>query len=174
MKRTFLLIGCVAAALGFSYCAAKAEPQVVTITVLPQPTPRPVYRLDDDIPTYKLNQSDVKRIAKLLWSSPLRSDSEKEKLVWLVLNRADEGGKFGSTIHDVINTKEFTFYDRKSRVSDKNKEIVERVMNLWKAEKDGYHIGCRPPKNALYCRFGGEGNRHLALLEESSGKEIDF
>lgn len=148
------------------------EPQVVWIDVVPLATPRPVYQMDDDIPTYKHSKKDVDRIARLLWSSPLRSESEKTKLVWVVLNRVDAGEPFGTTIHDVVNASEFTFFDRKARVSDKNKALVENVMNLWKAQKDGYKIGCRPPQDALYCRFGGEGNRKLALLTEPSGKEI--
>ena len=175
MKRNLILAGCIFGVLAFATCAARAaEPQVVTITVLPKPTPKPVYRLDDNLPTYKLDSSDVKRIAKLLWSSPLRSESEKTKLIWVVLNRVDEGGIFGNSVHDVINDKEFTFYDRHARVSDRTRELVENVMQLWKAEKDGYHIGARPPKNALYVRFGGDGNKVIQLLEEPSGKAIDY
>lgn len=175
MKRTLLLAGCIAAALTFSYCAARAaEPQVVTINVLPTPTPRPVYRVDEDIPEYKHSKKDVERIARLLWSSPLRSESEKTKLVWLVLNRVDHGAPFGSSIHDVINSDEFTFFDRKARISDKNRHLVESILTLWKAEKDGHAIGARPPKTALYARFCGDNNRTLKLLEEPSGKAIDW
>lgn len=150
------------------------EPQVVTINVIPTPTPRPVYRVSEDIPEYKHSKADVERIAKLLWSSPLRSESEKTKLVWVVLNRLDQGEPFGNTVKEVVNDSEFTFFDRHSRVSDKNRKLVESIMTLWKAEKDGYFIGRRPSKNALYCRFCGEGNRKLAMLEEPSGKPIEY
>lgn len=180
MKRHFdsILLGAVAlisiviVTLVISTYASADEPQIVTINVVPAPTPRPVYRLDDDLPTYKLPKKDVERIARLLWSSPLRSDSAKESLVWLVFNRVDHGAPFGDNVHDVVNASEFTFFDRKARISDKNREIVTRVMNLWKAEKDGYHVGARPPKSALYCRFGGDGNRVISLLEEPSGKAV--
>lgn len=172
MKRNLILAGCIFGVLAFATCAARAvEPQVVTITVLPKPTPKPVYRLDDNLPTYKLDSSDVKRIAKLLWSSPLTSETQKEKLVWLVLNRVD---RFNESVHDVINTDEFTYFDYHARVSSKNRRIVERVMRLWMAEKDGYSIGRRPPEDALYCRYCGENNRKIALLTEPSGREINY
>lgn len=159
----------------FAGYAKAAEPQIVYIDILPTPTPRPVWKpVDEDIPEYALNSSDVKRIAKLLWSSPLRSYSEKVKLVWVVLNRVDCGHPFADTIKGVVNDKEFTFYDRHARVSDKNRKIVEEVMTLWLAEKDGYGIGKRPPKDAKYIRFCGDGNRKVALLEEPSGKAIDW
>lgn len=175
MKKTLLLIGCVAAALTFAYCSARADVQVVTINVLPEPTPKPVYRpVSDDIPEYKLNKNDVERIARLLWSSPLRSESEKVKLVWLVLNRVDAGTPFGTTIKAVVNDSEFTFFDRKARVSDKNRDIVENVMRLWMAEKEGYGVGRRPPKNALYCRFCGDNNRKVSLMSEPSGKALEW
>lgn len=167
MKRTVFMVGLIVCVLATCKCAStKAEPQVVTINVIPRPTPRPQYIVDDDIPQYQLNQADVKRIARLLWSSPLRSESEKVKLVWLVLNRADHGDPFGDSIETVITKKEFSYYDRKARVSDTNREIVEKTMNLWMAEKDGHRIGARPPKNALYARFGGENNRQVELLDE--------
>lgn len=152
--------------------ADEATPQIVYIDVLPTPTPRPVWKpVDEDIPEYALNSSDVKRIAKLLWSSPLTSETQKERLVWLVLNRVDH---YESTVHDVINVDEFTYYDRHARVSDKNKRIVERVMRLWLAEKDGYSIGRRPPKDALYGRFCGNNNRKLDLMEFPSGKALEW
>lgn len=171
-----------AVAAGYLFCAVSCsayvvksladEPQVVTINVIPTPTPRPIYRpVDEDIPEYKLSESDVKRIAKLLWSSPLTGEAQKEKLVWVVLNRVD---RFNSTVHDVINTDEFTYFDYHARVSSKNRRIVERVMRLWMAEKDGYSIGRRPPEDALYCRYCGENNRKIALLTEPSGKEINY
>lgn len=150
--------------------ADEVTPQIVYIDVLPTPTPRPVWKpVDEDIPEYKLDSSDVKRIAKLLWSSPLTSETQKERLVWLVLNRVDH---YESTVHDVINTDEFTYFDYHARVSDKNRKIVERVMNLWLAEKDGYSIGRRPPKDALYGRFCGENNRKIDLLEFPSGRAL--
>lgn len=156
--------------IAFMGYAKAAEPQIVYIDVLPTPTPRPVWQpVDEDIPEYALNQSDVKRIAKLLWSSPLTSETQKERLVWLVLNRVDH---YESNVHDVINTDEFTYFDYHARVSDKNRKIVERVMNLWLAEKDGYSIGRRPPKDALYGRFCGENNRKIDLLEFPSGRAL--
>lgn len=148
--------------------------QVVFFDVVATPTPRPVYRVSESIPEYELNARDVDRIAQLLWSSPLRSESEKAKLVWLCLNRVDAGFPFGSCISEVVNDTEFSFFDRHAKISDKNRRIVRGVMQRWLAEKDGYGIGRRPPKNALYVRFCGEYNRKVALTAEKGGKTIDW
>lgn len=152
---------------------ASAE-QIVTINILPTPTPRPVYRPSDDLPDYDLDEKEVKILARLLWSSPLYSESEKTNLLWVVFNRCDQGYPFGTTIEEVVNDREFTFYDRKARISDKNRDIAERELTRWLAEKNGYHIGRRPPKDAVYCRFVGEYNRKIELTKDPYEKGVEW
>lgn len=150
------------------------EPQTVFFNILPTPTPRPVRMPAEELPEYKLNGNDVDRIAQLLWSSPCRTESEKAKLVWVVLNRIDAGAPFGTCVKEVVNSSEFTFFDRHARISDTNRRIVKGVMQRWMAEKDGHLIGRRPPKDALYVRFGGECNRKVTLTREAGGKAIEW
>lgn len=149
-------------------------PQVETFVIIPTPTPKPVYRPLEDLPYYNLPQKDVEILARLLWSSPLYLESEKSKLLWCVFRRVDKGYPFGSSISDVVNKNEFTFYDKRARISDKNRDIVEKEMTRWMAEKDGYGIGRKPPKNAVYCRFTGEYNRHIELMSDAHGKALDW
>lgn len=168
-----ILLLMIAFVLFISYEAAKAE-QVFEVVVIPEETPPPVYKEAEKLPYYRLDKKDVEVLAKLLWSSPLRDQSSKAKLLWLVFNRVDAGHPFGESIGEVVNVREFTFYDRKARVSDKNKEIVETEMTRWMAYKDGYGIGWHPSRKALYCRFAGENNRRIELLDDPYGKELKW
>lgn len=170
MKRlTFALIALLALP---ALAEPEPTPQVFTVVVSPTPTPRPVYKPLEDLPSYDLPKEDVEILAKLLWSSPLYSSSEKSKLLWVVFNRVDHGYPFGTTIKGCVTKNEFSFYDRKARISDKNRDLVEQEMTRWYAMKDGYGIGRKPPKNAVYCRFTGEYNRHIELLSETTGKAL--
>lgn len=172
MKRlTFALIALLALP---ALAEPEPTPQVFTVTVLPTATPRPVYRPLEDLPFYRLDQDDVETLCKLLWSSPLYSTCEKEKLLWCVFRRVDAGYPFGSSITDVVNKDEFTWYDRKARISDKNRDIVERELTRWYAEKDGYGIGRKPPKSATYCRFVGQYNRYIELMSDPHGKALEW
>ena len=83
--------------------AADSEPiDLVPVTVqIPEPTkdPRPVIVTD-----HVLKQKDVEKLARLLWSSPLRAECYKKELVWVVMNRAAHGDPFGTSIQDCIIT----------------------------------------------------------------------
>lgn len=157
---------------------AGADEQIVTIRILPTPTPIPQkmpVREPDQIPYYSVKEKEVDILARLLWSSPLRSRAAKETLLWVVLNRVDDiSGAFGNTIETVVIKSEFTFYDRKAHLSDKNKEIATDIMQKWKAEKDGYYIGRRVPRDALYIRFEGENNRDISVTSVPGAVALEW
>lgn len=148
-------------------------PQVVTFSVLPQATPKPVYKEQEELPDYTLDQEDVETIARLLWCSPLRDETNKTRLIWCVLNRVRKGYPFGNTVSEVVNDREFTFYSRKARVSDRNRELVEREMTRFYAFCDGYGIAYHPSSKGLYVRFVGENNRQCELLADPYGEGLD-
>lgn len=153
-------------------CAA--DEQIFTVVVLPEATPKPVFKPLEDLPYYRLDQSDVKILARLLWSSPLRDESSKIKLIWCVLNRVtDDTGRFGDSIQECVNKTEFTFFDKHARVSDRNKAIVERELTRWMAYKDGYGIGYHPSTKGVFCRFTGEYNRKIELMSDPYGKALE-
>jgi len=148
------------------------EPQVVRFTIVPEVTPRPSYREEEAHPRYMVAKEDVETLARLLWSSPLRDESNKTKLIWCVLNRvADNTGRFGDSIQECVTVREFPFYDRKARVSDANRELVERELQRWMAYRDGYGIGYHPSAAGVFLRFVGEYNRRVELLRNIDDQE---
>ena len=144
--------------------ADSTEPiDLVPVTVqIPEPTkdPRPVIVTD-----HVLKQKDVEKLARLLWSSPLRAECYKKELVWVVMNRAAHGEPFGSSIQDCINVHEFTFFDSHAHRSEENLRIVREAMNEWYSREEGYNPGVVIPRFAYYTRFTGMDNRRLQLLD---------
>ena len=124
------------------------------------PDPRPVV-----INSYQLNDKDVEKLARLLWSSPLRDEDQKKLLVYVVMNRAAHGEPFKDTISGNINTHEFSFFDNHAHRSEENLRIVREAMNEWYSRKAGNNVGHVVPVNAYYIRFVGAEHRELQLLD---------
>lgn len=124
------------------------------------PDPRPVVVKEHD-----LDDEDVEKLARLLWSSPLRYEGYKKALVWVVMNRAEHGEPFGSSIKECVNRHEFTFYDSHAHRSEENLKIVRQAMNEWLSAKDGYNPGTVIPRFAYYIQFYGENNRRVRLMD---------
>ena len=124
------------------------------------PDPRPVVVKEHD-----LDEEDVEKLARLLWSSPLRYEGYKKALVWVVMNRAEHGEPFGTSIQDCINRTEFAFYDSHAHRSEENLRIVREAMNEWYSREEGNNPGTVIPRFAYYIRFTGTDNRQLQLLD---------
>ena len=124
------------------------------------PDPRPVVVKEHD-----LNEEDVEKLARLLWSSPLRYEGYKKALVWVVMNRAEHGEPFGTSIQDCINRTEFAFYDSHAHRSEENLKLARQAMNEWLSRKEGYNVGEVIRLDAFYIRFEGKDNRQLKLLD---------
>ena len=124
------------------------------------PDPRPV-----KVTEHNLDTKDVEKIARLLWSSPLRYEGYKKQLVYVVLNRAAYGEPFGSSIQDCINKHEFSFFDSHAHRSEENLRIVREAMNEWYSREEGNNPGTVIPRVAYYIRFTGTDNRQLQLLD---------
>ena len=114
--------------------------------------------------------ADAEILAKLLWSSPLRNEDEKRRLVWVVLNRVDdEGPLFDRTIAGNVNRQEFTFFDRKAHVSETNMRIAREELDRWTRVLVG--IEARPvPAAYVYIRFSGERNGVLEISQSIGGE----
>lgn len=124
------------------------------------PDPRPI-----EIKSHELDPDDVEKLARLLWSSPLRDEESKKLLCYVVMNRAEHGDPFGETIQSCINVREFAFYDSHAHRSETNLRIAREAMNEWLSRKEGHNVGRVVPINAYYIQFTGENNRHIRLLD---------
>jgi len=143
---------------------AEADPiDLIPVSVsVPEalPDPRPVV-----VTEHKLDDKDVEKLARLLWSSPLRYEQYKKELVWVVMNRAAHGDPFGSSIQECINVHEFRFFDSHAHRSEENLRIVREAMNEWYSREEGNNPGTVIPRFAYYVRFTGTDNRCIELLD---------
>ena len=124
------------------------------------PDPRPV-----EIKSHELDPDDVEKLARLLWSSPLRDEESKKQLCYVVMNRAEHGEPFGDTVQSCINVREFSFFDSHAHRSETNLRIAREAMNEWLSRKEGCNVGKVIPINAFYIQWTGENNRHIRLLD---------
>lgn len=144
----------------------KADQEPIDLVPIPTevaeaiPDPRPIV-----VTSHELDKDDVEKLARLLWSSPLRYKEYKKALVWVVMNRAVHGEPFSTSIQDCINTSEFRFFDSHAHRSEENMSIVREAMNEWLSRKDGNNVGFVLPINAYYIQFYGENNRRMKLLD---------
>lgn len=178
----FLMLIGVVLASRFAYAdeSSNIEVQVVTLELAPTPTPSPAMPAPTPAPieikNYDLNDKDVDWLARLAFLSPLTAKENKAALMWLVLNRVDSDA-FPSTIRQVIAQKsEFGFWSEDKFIKPENlavnRELARLVMNQWLSEKDGLNAGRLIPKEALFLRFSGEGNRNIELLPDRWGEPL--
>lgn len=113
-------------------------------------------------------EEDVERISRLLWSSPLSTESEKVKLIWLVCNRINSRVSAFSKMKNTetaITTHEFPYYDRKAHLSETNHAIVTETLESYNSWFSGEDIGTHPSAQAVYCSFYGNNNEHIHLYD---------
>ena len=151
-------------------------PQIVEFQLAPTPTPTPpdfVYEFQEEITEHDLDQEEVNILARLLWSSPLAHEDYKRQLCWVVFNRIeDEGPLFGRTISQVVIPEEFAFYDRHAHVSETNERIAREELNRWLSSLDGGYVERPIPREGLYIRFAGSGNRQLEVTAIRGGDAL--
>lgn len=133
----------------------------------------PVYNVPVmDSPVYveakehRLNEDDVKLLARLLWSSPLRDERQKKALAWVVCNRIGVT-PYGDTIAAVINKTEFTFLDRKAHISEENKRIATEVLNAYYSIREGMNVQRGIPANGVKVQFVGDPARYIRVLDKN-------
>lgn len=167
LRKTVLKLGCITGIVCVMNCP-KAYAETEPIDLVPVAAtvteavsdPRPVI-----VPDRDLDQKSVEKLARLLWSSPLRREEYKKELVWLVMNRAAHGDPFGESITDCINRHEFSFFDAHAHRSEENLRIVREAMLEWYSRKDGNNAGVVIRLDAYYMRFTGPENRGLQMLD---------
>lgn len=151
-------------------------PQIVEFQLATTPTPVPpdfVYEFQEEITEHTLDQEDVNILARLLWSSPLAHEDYKRQLCWVVFNRIeDEGPLFGRTIDQVVISEEFAFYDRHAHISETNERIAREELNRWLSSLDGGYVERPIPREGLYIRFVGTGNRQLEVTAVRGGEAL--
>ena len=152
-------------------------PQIVEFQLAPTPTPVPpdfVYEFEEEITEHTLDQEEVNILARLLWSSPLAHEDYKRQLCWVVFNRIEDerNGLFGRTIDQVVIPEEFAFYDRHAHVSETNERIVREELNRWLSSLDGGYVNRPIPREGLYIRFVGTGNRQLEVTAVRGGEAL--
>ena len=148
--------------------APAVEPQVYTFqmveSVKPDPTTIPVIPWDSPV-EHELNADDVKLLAKLLWSSPLREERQKKALAWVAVNRVGVY-PFGSTLQSVITKSEFTFYDKRAHVSEENTRIATEVLNAYYSITVD-HLNIKRPfaASGVKVQFLGDPARYIRVLD---------
>lgn len=114
---------------------------------------------------HRLNEEDVKLLARLLWSSPLREERQKKALAWVVCNRIGVS-PYGETLAAVINKTEFTFYDRKAHVSEENRRIATEVLNAYYSIREGMNVQRAIPASGVKVQFVGDPARYIRVLDK--------
>jgi len=148
--------------------APTVEPQVFTFQMVeterPDSTTIPVIPWDEPV-SHKLDADDVKLLAKLLWSSPLREERQKKALAWVAVNRVGVY-PFGSTLQSVITKSEFTFYDKRAHVSEENTRIATEVLNAYYSITID-HLNIKRPFSAsgVKVQFLGDPARYIRVLD---------
>ena len=115
--------------------------------------------------SYDLDEADVKLLARLLWSSPLREERQKKALAWVVINRIGVS-PYGDTLSAVINKTEFTFLDRKAHVSEENKRIATEALNAYYSIKSGLNIKRPVSASGVKIQFVGDPARYIRVLDK--------
>lgn len=172
MKRLGFIIffGMVYFVLGCKILDALADEEIEVVTLKLAPEAEYVETRPIEIHEYQLNETDVNTLAEFLWKSPLRSEEEKVKLLWVVFNRIDDNsGKFGNTIEEVVrNKKEFSFMEsHRFTLSEDNLRIAKHELNRWYSKKDGLCIGHHVKWSGVYCGFKGDLNREVIVYDTS-------
>ena len=119
----------------------------------------------DEPKEHDLDENEVKLLARLLWSSPLRDERQKKALAWVVINRIGVS-PYGNSISEVINRTEFTFLDKKAYVSEENKRIATEVLNAYYSIKDGLNIKRPFSANGVKVQFLGDPARYIRVLDK--------
>ena len=114
---------------------------------------------------HDLDEVEVKLLARLLWSSPLRDERQKKALAWVVCNRIGVT-PYGNSVSEVINRTEFTFLDKKAHVSEENKRIATEVLNAYYSIKDGLRIKRPFSASGVKVQFLGDPARYIRVLDK--------
>lgn len=181
-RATAVFVGVFALALGINACknapvvTAEAEnetlptiePQVYYFEMIeaPKPDPTTIPSIPWDEPVeHQLNDDDVKILARLLWSSPLRGERQKKALAWVAVNRIGVH-PFGDSLQSIITKKEFTFFDKHAYVSEENKRIASEVLNAYYSIKID-HLNIKRPfaSTGVKVQFVGDPARYIRVLD---------
>lgn len=149
-------------------------PEVIDLIYIPEPTPVPIPVPEDprpiDILEHNLNEKDVERIARLIWGSPARDKDSKILLVWCIMNRLNHPtGMFGTTIKEVVNQTEFSWFNPHDHRSQENLKLVRDTMNQYLTWREtNNNVGRHPSKNVYYIRSSSENRNILEGSEHLS------
>ena len=182
-KRRAAVVFAGAMAIGLAINACQTAPVVTAEaegeTALPEPQEFYFQMVETErpdpsaIPTlawaepvaHQLDEEEVKILARLLWSSPLREERQKKALAWVAVNRIGVH-PFGSTLKSVVTKNEFTFYDRKAHVSEENVRIATEVLNAYYSiTKDHLNVKRPFPASGVKVQFLGDPARYIRVLD---------
>ena len=150
---------------------ALADTEVFSFQMVEVPKPEPVYMPNYNVmEQYELDDEEVGILSKLLWSSPLTNETYKAQLCWVVFNRLlDPSGMFEDTVKEVVNKREFAFYDAKAHRSETNDRIARTELNLYYNVLHGKSVERVLPRGYIYIRFTGDRNQTLLCSKEIGG-----
>lgn len=176
LKKILLTLAAILIAMRIG--TALADEEVIELVPVKQAEPEAIpVPWEPEITEHRLDQGEVEALAEFLWKSPLRYDSTKRELLWIVFNRIDDdSGLFADTIEEVCrNKREFTFMTaHRYTLSQENLKIVREEMNKWLSLKDGKWVGDHLPRTAVYFSFGGDRNRHITHIYDIHWTEVEY
>lgn len=148
------------------------EPEIEESPVIneePTPEQNPI--------TIYYTESDIDILAKLAYCEGrgLKSRTELACIMWIVLNRLDNGG-YGSSIYSVVTApSQFHYYSSASTISDYGydlKELAKDVLNNWNLEKNGLDSNRCLPKDYMW--FAGDGQHNYFRNAYKGGNRWDY
>jgi hypothetical protein len=141
-------------------------PEVIDLVYIPEPTPVPIPMPEDPRPIkiieHNLDEKDVERIARLIWGSPAKDRDSKVLLIWCVMNRLYEPtGYFGSSIREIVNKNEFSWFSPHDHRSQENLKLVRDTLNQYLTWREtNNNVGRHPSRRVYYIR-STEENRNV-------------
>ena len=119
--------------------------------------------------------ADAVAMAGTMYAEARGLDMREQSMVcWCILNRLD-GGRFGSTLNDVIWAKS-QFAHSKRTVSDSGTDLVwlaQDVLTRWWKEKNGeQNVGRTLPQGYLF--YYGNGKHNLFRMSNSGKGSYNF
>lgn len=127
--------------------------------------------------TIYYTESDINLLAKLAYCEGrgLKSRTELACIMWVVLNRLDNGS-YGNSIYSVVTApNQFHYYSSASTISDYGydlKELAKDVLNNWNLEKNGLNSNRCLPKEYMW--FAGDGQHNYFRNAYKGGNRWDY
>ena len=146
---------------------------LATITLLVTTTLAWTIPYPEDYQPY-YNEQSATALAKLVWAEARGlSDTETSAVMWVVINRTEKEGCWGSSLWETLTQKGQFAYKASSPVDPHLYNLAKDVLIRWDMERCGIkNVGRTIPGNYYY--FTGDGTRNYFRAEYGSNNYWDW